>query len=204
MAMTEIQKEIFDTCGAAPLSDSPSVALRHILLVGGDSKDNGFSNTDFLYLRWTFRMLRETGIPLHSAFALASINLERRRDFLTEQPSCDLLVSCFIYNPPKGWADDFTNSSFGTACISPHHFKDNVWAQSAEKSGAKVVCAVGQYPHEISWSEFRHPPYILVRRDEYASLLLHTDYAHSLLESEAGTPAFREDVKKKLLTLQPA
>ena len=210
MALTEIQKEIFYNCGDVPLSESPSVALSRILLVGGISKDGGFSGLDQPYLRWTFLMLDETGIPLHSAFALASINLERgKRDFLTEQPPCDLLVSCFIFNPPdKSVAHMFMNASFGATCISPLHFKDGIWAHSAEKAGAKVVCAVGESPYEVSGHEFNRPPYILVRRSGGlggASLLLHTDYARSLLESESGTPAFRADVEKKLRQMpQPA
>lgn len=203
MEPTEIQREIFKNCGEVPLSDSPSVALSRILLVGGISKDGGFSGLDQPYLRWTFLMLEETGIPLHSAFALASINLERGgRDFLAEQPPCDLLVSCFIFNPPdKSAAGVFMNTSSGATCISPHHFKDGVWADSAEKSRAKVVCAVGEYPYEVSGHEFNRPPYIPVRRDNHAFLLLHTDYARSLLESESGTPAFRADVEKKLRQL---
>lgn len=172
------EERLIDQFGALVRRQDSPLALRTMTLVGGQ----GSVRADFAHYMIALKALDCLGIPLDPGFQIAIVNHARDGgDFLVNPPPTDLLITCFINNPPVDFAD-LSNSSL--------HYEPDIWWKKAEEAGARVICTSGASPYEIGAADFMDGPYVLLGHNlglwetciTHGSTLVHTDYLPVLRE----------------------
>jgi hypothetical protein len=126
--------------------------LENVLMVGAALDDRcRLSPQDTGYLRRALEVLESAGGGLSRDFRVSALTLDTRYnafgDFLSGGHKADLLVYCYLYNPPSPEMADMVNRD---ACLtSPLHFAPGIWHDRAVETGARAVFVVGGEKMEI-------------------------------------------------------
>lgn len=156
------------------VQDSSPLVLRRITAVGAE----GALGVDAAHYVVAMRAFAHLGIPLASDLQITSMDLMRNgRDFLRDPPASDLVITCFINNPPE--------ENHSSENSSLHHIP-GIWAKTAAQAGAKVIVTSGASPHEIGEADFESPQYVFLGFNvglepgsyfgKAGSVLVHRDY----------------------------
>lgn len=130
--------------------------LRTISMVGAFPGPNGlpYDHDEYRLLK-TLKMLNDCDLPLDPEFEVDVVNIHAAcggRDFLKETKPADVVVLCFIFNPP---VDPPHSCNKGIFTISELHHGNNVWHDSAVRVGTKIISVYGDGGSEIGPSVFR-------------------------------------------------
>ena len=129
-------------------ANSNLVPLRTISMVGAYPGEEGLPDAqDGFRLAKTLRLLRHCNIPLHPEFEVDVVNIHPAhggRDFLKETKPADVIVLCFLFNPPSHpelYMEE--PQHVGIHAISTHHLSATAWHDSAVRVGAKIITVFG-------------------------------------------------------------
>ncbi len=136
--------------------------LKKIHLIGAFPDENDPSIPDFAdysALGISFSIASQMGVAISPEFEPEIINIYPKyggRDFLKDGAAADMLVFCFVFNPPEKDLSFFSASPgmSPNLAISPLHFEKNVWHDAAVRTGAKLLAISGGDYDEINARHF--------------------------------------------------
>jgi hypothetical protein len=155
--------------GATPTSDQSLISSAED---SSDTMVQDLASADLNYLRFTLEALIQKGVRINPDFKVQIINfaLDPSQDYLTMDPipKGDVLICCFIYDPPG--RSQLTHSASASSLlglrprsllednfcrVSPAHLEDpHIWAQRASLSGVKAISIFGGQQTEVSVFNF--------------------------------------------------
>lgn len=154
--------------------------LRRVIGIGAryDDETGALCRRDMIHVRSTLDLLYRIGVPISPHMTFLPLNLEYGNDFLDGAPECDLLISCYVYNPDGG----FPLESEGFLASSSRHREPGIWHAAAMSSMARVIAVFGDGNpggQEIGVPHFYAGPYRPWTSHEYYApyLLFHEGYA---------------------------
>jgi hypothetical protein len=140
-------------------ADSGNPPLKRLLLVGARVESKflkGFClmPKDAAYVRDTVGKLREMNIPVAPDFEVSLFGKEAiyERDFLQNREEGDVVVFCYLPNPPKEQAENLRYDDY--MAVSSDHYDPDIWYETTRKTGAKIVAVVGLGDHDLSPRHF--------------------------------------------------
>ena len=182
--MTRIIDQLTDFYNDIVLDRKSPLSVRSLLLVGGESGSTGIIDVEdgAVHLWKALALMTHKGIPFHPDITFRSLNLKQGNgDFLASPPPADLVVTCFIYNPPEEEGVQTLHYPDNTrcSCISPHHHVAGIWAEKAKEAGARYIVTCCNSEEEINADHFNHPPYTYLAKKRWldmgAELLVRQD-----------------------------
>lgn len=165
-----------------------SFPLKKILMVGARLNDPAnarhLNSADRQWLSSALLALRQHKIPYDPDLDVSVVNIEPDQggeDFLKGEYKADLVVFCYVFNPPD--RPYFKNNADGFFSISNDHHKDKIWHDQTVKTGARAAFVVGGHT-EINDSHIRNgwaeaagkPHFKLIENEIDFSLLCRNDY----------------------------
>lgn len=180
--------------------------IQNIALVGALYKKNsptGLSFNDSQHLQYALTTLGTYGIPVTNDFSVAVRNLAYNDNVLAtprlNNQKVDLWVQCFVFNPdnPKKKTEIAKDTSLYCQ-VAKEHFEPNIWAISADQSGADIIIAYANGPHEIGPAHFDSPAFM--RTDNLDPLLY--DASGILFRRSCAKEILKKNKQKTVLTIE--
>lgn len=125
------------------------LALKTICMVGAYNSPNGMPwyDLDRMYLELTLRRLNDNNIAVDPEFDIEIENKDPKeggKDFLLRTKPADLLIICYVFNPPATVAADYSSDhGAGHFTISKKHFEKTAWHDAAARINAKIISIIG-------------------------------------------------------------
>jgi hypothetical protein len=153
-----------EAAGDSPVKIEP---VKSIMLVGARTTRGADGvvcldeSSDGVWLMGALHELARQGIPVDPAYEISVVNIDPAfggEDFLTTEQKADAVVTCFVFNPGDCSPHDLAQPEYrhGLFALSPHHCDNDLWYESALRTGAKVVIAIGGWS-EINGEHFLRP-----------------------------------------------
>lgn len=182
-----------------------AVPVKKILLVGALLDGEGYlSADDQKALNSSLKFLADQKIRLDPSCEIEVANLKYGdEDFLQGRYDADVVIACKIFNPPNKGAGGgtFPGADPSVFSISAKHHDPRIWHDSAARTNAKIICAIG-YMHdaygvrtEITADDFAGKRFCTIDyEDDYLSIAMDRVLAMQLGLKEAP-PVFDEPEK---------
>ncbi len=160
--------------------------LKKITIIGGKADHSG---NDIDAIEDLFARLSLAGIPLHHEPEFDIVNIDPKfggRDFLKETDGeADLIISGFIFNPPKEELKNYISPSpvFSQLMVSRDHFEPSIWHDRAVALKAKMIAVVAAGEEsEVGTNFFEGSNFVKACAVHQGSLglLLEKDYLNKI------------------------
>lgn len=165
--------------------------LKSILFVGAHlapRAETGIDMRDENRFEDALDLCQAHNIAVDPEFTVNCINIDpaaveghQPEDFLDGKYKADLVVSDFLNDPyPRREHSDPNN--YGVFSISPRHYLDNVFYESALATGARAIVVWKQGRSAVGPEKFSGPEFSIAGAHPKCTLLLRNDFAKNLGE----------------------